>query len=422
MLATMDPAGRYDAVQYICLGAEAPSLEVAQQWIRPGRQVLNTYGPSETTVIISQGEILPNEEITFGDFIPGVKVVLVDEDLRESQHGEVIISGPGVAAGYLNDPARTAQKFIEWNGERYYRTGDLARRTSKGLVWAGRADFVVKNRGFLINLEVEVEPALVSFGPVRRAAAFKWRDQLVGYVEPSNVDVDELRSFMKAHYDPFIVPDKIVALGEFPLNVNGKTDRHALQALLDEEAIQDEGLLDGNRAMSTHDTLRLVFAKCLQIPSKGLTHTASFSRLGGNSLMAVRFCRYMRVKGLLISVQNVLRLDTIERMEAHLLTEDSNEPVLLQEVEEVPPPASTPVPDLQKLLLSQTQQNPVLNGIVCTLRLLALCRSPVIGFRKRSRPSKRGERARQRRLPCSHSQRCRLLGNMGCQDRTWKGF
>ena len=65
---------------------------------------------------------------------PGLKVVLVDEEMKESNYGKVMISfsGPGLAAGYLNNPTLTKTKFIEWNGMRFYRTGDLARRTQVG--------------------------------------------------------------------------------------------------------------------------------------------------------------------------------------------------------------------------------------------------------------------------------------------------
>jgi long-subunit acyl-CoA synthetase (AMP-forming) len=111
-------------------------------------KVYNTYGPSEMTCIISFGELNADEEPPCGDLIPGVKVVLVDEDLREYDHGEAMIADPGLAAGYLNNPELTANNFIQWNGERFYRTGDLARRMEKGqLVWAGRAILSLRIEG-----------------------------------------------------------------------------------------------------------------------------------------------------------------------------------------------------------------------------------------------------------------------------------
>ncbi|KAF5855854.1 hypothetical protein ETB97_008318 [Aspergillus alliaceus] len=162
-----------------------------------------------------------HHEVSFGELIPGVKVVLVNEEMKESNYGEVLISGPGLAAGYLNNPTLTAKKFIKWNGERFYRTGDLARRTEDGqLIWAGRADSLIKNRGFLINLETEVEPAMQAYPQVNLAVAFQWCDRLVGCVQPSTVDVEELRKFMQSRADPFVIPDMIFAMNSFPLNVN----------------------------------------------------------------------------------------------------------------------------------------------------------------------------------------------------------
>ncbi|OGE52126.1 hypothetical protein PENARI_c011G04902 [Penicillium arizonense] len=112
--------------------AEAPSLEVVRQWIRADKKVYTIYGPSETTCLINFGELDPDKEVPFGDLIPGVRVILVDENLQERDHGEVLIAGPGLAAGYLDNPTLKATNFIEWNGERFYRTGDLARRTKTG--------------------------------------------------------------------------------------------------------------------------------------------------------------------------------------------------------------------------------------------------------------------------------------------------
>lgn len=149
------------------------------------------YGPSETTCVISFiGELHPAQEVPFGELIPGVKVVWGDEEMKESNHGKVLISEPGLAAGYLNNLTLTAKKNIKWNGERFYRTGDLARTTEDGqLIWAGCADSLVKNRGFLINMETEVEPAIQAYPQVNLSVAFQWRDRLVCCVQPSTVDV-----------------------------------------------------------------------------------------------------------------------------------------------------------------------------------------------------------------------------------------
>lgn len=360
MLAILNPSGPYESVRYIFLGAEAPKLEVVRQWITPQRKVFNTYGPSETTCIISLGEIKPDEEPPFGDLLPGVRVVLVDEELEECNHGEVLITGPGLAAGYLNNPDLTAQKFIQWRGERFYRTGDLARRNADGqFVWAGRADSLVKNRGFLINLETEVEPAMRSFKSVRLAVALKWRDRLVGYVQPADIDTAALRAFMKERFDPFIIPDEIQAMDNFPVNVNGKIDRRALEAQLEMRLTQDDGFELNGHDVSAYDALRMAFSVCLHVAFRELDRESSFTRLGGNSLAAIRLSNILIEHGHLVSVVQILKLDTIALLEENLSRSgqfDQSEG--LEDSEEVP------VTDVQKAMVSRSLKNPVLYAIV----------------------------------------------------------
>ncbi|KAH8805421.1 putative nonribosomal peptide synthase [Xylogone sp. PMI_703] len=353
MLAILDPVGPYD------------------RWITPNRKVFTTYGPSETTCIISFGELKPDEEPPFGDLIPGFNVALVDENLEECDHGEVMITGPGLAAGYLNNPELTAQKFIQWKGERYYRTGDLARMTAQGqLVWAGRADSLIKNRGFLINLETEVEPALRSFPTVRLAVALKWKDKLVGYVQPAAVDIEELRLFMKERFDPFVIPDEILALDSFPLNVNSKTDRRALEAMLEARYPQNEDILDDDdQHLSAYDALRLAFARCLHAVLNELDKDSSFTRLGGNSLAAIQLSNFLKKRGYSVSVIQILKLDTIGLLEESIKSlsnpnglDHDHDPTLSSE--------EARATDLQKLMLSSSLQNPLSFAIISTTKYI----------------------------------------------------
>lgn len=371
MLAILDPSGPYESVRYIFLGAEAPNLDVVRRWITPNRKVLNTYGPSETTCIISLGELKPDEEPPFGDLLPGVTLALVDEDLRECDYGEVLIAGPGVAAGYLGNPELTAQKFIWWKGQRFYRTGDMARRTVDGqYLWAGRADSLVKNRGFLINLETEVEPAMLSFPGVERAVAMKWQDRLIGFVQPSTIDVEELRHFIKAKVDPFVVPDQVLAVATFPLNANSKTDRRALVAQLDERASQAEsGWELMGHDVSSYDALRMAFAVCLHVPFNDINSESSFTRLGGNSLAAIRLANELKQHGHWISVAQVLKLDTVGQLQDNVVSLAA-----VDEGQEVNGGgySSEPIPatDVQRAMLSRSFNNTSLYALIGTAKYI----------------------------------------------------
>lgn len=378
MLAALDPLGSYNRVRYIFLGAEAPKLEVVRRWITKSRKVFTTYGPSETTCVISFGELHPDREVPFGELIPGVRVVLVDKEMKESNYGEVLISGPGLAAGYLNNPTLTAKKFIDWEGSRFYRTGDLARRSEDGqLLWAGRADSLIKNRGFLINLETEVEPAMQAYPQVNLAVAFQWRDRLVGCVQPSTVDVEELRKFLQNREDPFVIPDMIFAMDNFPLNVNSKTDRLALKAQLDEKLGQDDAadgivsVLETDR-LTAYDALRLAFSRCLQNRFKTMDRGSSFTRLGGNSLTAIQVSNFLKQRGYMIPAAQILKLDTIERLEGRL-RRHSDVDVTEREITSLRATA-TPV---QQLFLNRSLETPHTFAIIGLTKYIGdPCRTP----------------------------------------------
>ncbi|KAK3938303.1 acetyl-CoA synthetase [Diplogelasinospora grovesii] len=352
MLAALDPAGGYEGVQEIYLGGEAPSLSVVRQWITPKRNVI---------------QMDPDNEPVLGQIIPGVKVVLVDENMQEAEVGEIMIAGPCLAVGYMKSPELTAKKFIVWNGERFYRTGDRARRTPRGLVWAGRVDRLVKNRGFLINLESEVEPALLRFPPVRTATAFIWRDKLVGFVQPSTVNTDELRTFMKTDFDHFVVPDKIIAVDDFPLTANSKVDQSALRTKLDARLVDGEDVLDEEKTLSTRDALRLAVSKILDVPLRELDETSSFTKHGGNSLLAIKLSQFLLKLGCSLSVAQVLKAETIGEMEE--ACSDRVGSVHSRQDDDPAPESSLAVPmtDMQKLMLSQSQQDISSNCLVIKL-------------------------------------------------------
>ncbi|KAF5242838.1 hypothetical protein FANTH_8503 [Fusarium anthophilum] len=305
VLAVMDHSGDYDRVRYIYLGGEAPVMDVVNRWMTPTRKVLTTYGPSETTATISFGELRPKEDPPFGELILNVEVVLGDENLQECSYGEVMITGTGLAAGCYKNPELTAQEFIEWNGKRVYRTGDLARRYKDGqIIWAGRAYCMIKNRGFLVNLDTDVEPALALFKPVRVAVAFKCRERLVGCIQPANVNIEELRQFIKERYDPFIILDIIVAPDSFPVLPNRKTNRGVLKDQLGEGEAEDEELTfkGETKTASAYDVLRL-------------NETSASTKNGGNSLTALKLTNLMNKKGFSVSVLDVLKLDTIGQLQ-----------------------------------------------------------------------------------------------------------
>ncbi|MEJ8630480.1 AMP-binding protein [Sphingomonas sp. I4] len=110
---------------------------------RPGLRLLNTYGPTETSVTATWTEVQPGKRITIGKPLPGYTAWIVDEALRPveaGQEGELVIGGPGVGVGYVNRPDLTAEKFtmtpfdtVSGGPERIYRSGDLVRLDAAGI-------------------------------------------------------------------------------------------------------------------------------------------------------------------------------------------------------------------------------------------------------------------------------------------------
>ena len=156
LLATMDRD--VPTVRTLLVGGEACPADLVRRWARPGRRMLNTYGPPETTVTATWTELTPGRAaVTIGTPLPTYRVYILDEKLRPLPRGgtgEICIGGPGVAAGYINRDDVTADRFVpnpvtgDRDAPRIYRTGDLGRITAdEEIEYLGRIDTQVKIGG-----------------------------------------------------------------------------------------------------------------------------------------------------------------------------------------------------------------------------------------------------------------------------------
>jgi mycobactin peptide synthetase MbtE len=232
----------------VACGGEPVPAELAARWL-PGRRFFNVYGPTETTVVVLTDEVtgIPADPLPLGTPTPEHRAHVVDGELRPvppGEVGELVIGGPGVAAGYLNSPELTARKFVEdpfSPGERLYRTGDLARLRPDGrLEFAGRADRQVKVRGQRIELG-EVEAALGAHPDVGAVAVEAvpgpGGTRLVAFLTPASAPADEdIHAYAGDRLTEAMRPAAIRRLAELPVNsVTGKIDRPALRALAESE-------------------------------------------------------------------------------------------------------------------------------------------------------------------------------------------
>jgi D-alanine--poly(phosphoribitol) ligase subunit 1 len=216
----------------------------------PHSQLYNTYGPTETTVAISRvlltKELLKDfSRVPIGYPKSDTEVVIVNENLQEvpvGEVGEIVITGPSVTKGYLNNSQKTKEAFLTVNRQRAYRTGDGGRQLPNGLLaYEGRLDFQVKLHGFRMELE-DIDHYLNASHYIKQALVVpKYRDnkvqQLVAFVVANAHQFPKeflLTKAIKAELGqrvmPYMIPQKIVYVAHLPRTANGKLDRKQLIA------------------------------------------------------------------------------------------------------------------------------------------------------------------------------------------------
>jgi non-ribosomal peptide synthetase-like protein len=321
-------------VRLLILGGEACPQELVARWCRPGRRMVNTYGPTEATVIATYADCDPARPITIGKAVPGYHVCLLDERLcpvPPGVVGEIHIGGPGVGRGYVGRDDLTRERFVAnpadagGSAPRLYKTGDLGRLNADGdIEFMGRADTQVKLRGFRIEL-TEIESALLGNAAVRAAAVTVREDipgarQLVGYVVPRDglrVDEQHLRGLLRAHLPSYMVPAVIDVLPALPALPSGKVDRRALPPPRGREIAARPDHVPPR----TRPEEKIVAAwEKLFTPARVSVRDDFFTDLGGHSLLAAGMVSELRrdPQFAALSMRDVYDHPTVEELAAHL--------------------------------------------------------------------------------------------------------
>ncbi|QNI09009.1 amino acid adenylation domain-containing protein [Mycobacterium kubicae] len=296
-LAALWPAEALEAVRLLIFGGEACPAELAERLAVDGREVWNTYGPTEATVVACAAKIDGTGPISIGLPLAGWDLAVVDADGEPVSYGEIgelVIGGVGLAR-YL-DQDKDAEKYaplptLGWR--RAYRSGDLVRLQRDGLLFCGRSDDQVKVGGRRIELG-EVDSALVNLPKVSGGACAVRRTAtgtpvLVGYVvsaDPS-FDLKVARNKLAEHLPAALVP-RLVRIDELPTRTSGKIDRDALPWPPPGHSDTEET----PHLTGTTGRLAELWRDLLGTPVAGAE--ADFFELGGGSLAAAQLVAGLR--------------------------------------------------------------------------------------------------------------------------------
>ncbi len=300
------PTG-FKGLRHLLFGGEAVEPKWVREVLENGRpeRLLHVYGPTETTTfamwqeVTSAGDLVP-----IGRPLTNVQIYLLDEHLRPvpvGVPGGLYVGGCGLARGYLDRPALTAERFIpdpfsSEPGARLYQTGDLARFLTDGCVdFLGRSDQQVKIRGFRVE-PGEVEALLSAHPHVAQAAVVAREDRpgerrLVAYFvakEGQTCGAGELRRDLAARLPVYMVPQVVVQLERLPLTANGKVDRRALPAV--EDVREETEMVAAQTAVE--EVLVGIWSELLDLARVG--REENFFELGGHSLLATQVMSRVR--------------------------------------------------------------------------------------------------------------------------------
>ena len=323
-------------VRILILGGEACPQDLVNRWCRPGRRMVNTYGPTEATVIATYTECDPKKPITIGRPVPNYSTCILDSEMRPvpaGEAGELHIGGIGLARGYVGRPDLTAEKFVTnpyardgSPASRLYKTGDLVRFNAQGEIeFLGRIDTQVKIRGFRVEL-AEIESVLMQCPGVQSAVVTVREDtpglqQLVGYViarEPAgSLDEDSLRVALRARLPVYMVPALIETVAGFPTLPSGKVDRKQLPPPRPRAAQEQRAVVEPRTELERK--LVALWEK-LFAPTPVSVHDDFFLELGGHSLLAARMVSELRKDAQLhgVSMLDVYNHPTIGKLAAKL--------------------------------------------------------------------------------------------------------
>ena len=316
-------------LRYLLAGGDVLSVPHVRRALEtlPGTTLINGYGPTENTTFTTCHRITPADcerpSIPIGRPIANTSVLILDEldrPVPAGIPGELHTGGDGLALGYHNDAALTAERFVSLGGGRLYKTGDLCRWLPDGTIeFIGRRDHQVKVRGFRIELG-EIEAVLASHPEIRQSKVAVRGDssetkRILAWAlteQGSLLDATALSAWLAERLPAYLRPDGVMLIDSFPVTANGKIDIAALpdpargiQATTAAPFSPPQG--------ETEAKLAALWSELLELQEIG--RDDDFFALGGHSLMALRlFSRINREFGRTLPLAALLNHPTIARL------------------------------------------------------------------------------------------------------------
>ncbi|WP_448856189.1 Pls/PosA family non-ribosomal peptide synthetase [Corynebacterium camporealensis] len=339
-LAGLWPAEALDNIRLLIVGGEACSQELVDRLATDEREMWNTYGPTEATVVASAARMRPGHPVNIGLPLNGWDLVVIDAEsnpVAPGEVGELVIGGVGLAR-YL-DPAKDAEKYAplpSMGWDRAYRTGDHVRLEEDGLYFVGRVDDQVKIGGRRIELG-EVEAGVAALDNVYNSAVAVQKTPggesvLVGYVSLDNPDFgfnhDAAHKRLAESMPAALVP-RICVMDELPIRTSGKVDKNALPWPLPGVGVDAQGLTP------TESWLAELWVDVLGVSVE--SENADFFELGGTSLAAATLIGRIRERYPTVAVRDLYDHPRLGSLAEHIAGAEERPAAVHDEPREVTP-------------------------------------------------------------------------------------
>jgi len=320
-LVALWPTESLADVRLLIMGGEACPPEIGTRLAGPGRELWNTYGPTEATVVACGAQLTGEGPVRIGLPLDGWDLAVVDEHgarVQPGEVGELIIGGVGLAR-YL-DPAKDAEKYAPFptlGWRRAYRSGDRVVYDEQGLMFAGRGDDQIKLGGRRIELG-EIDNALLALPGVVSAAAAVRKSRagnqiLIGYVTvEARFEADAAKEHLREIMPAALVP-RLAEVASLPTRTSGKIDRDALPWPLAtaENHPQPAAQLEGTAAWIAELWLEVLGAVVTN-------EREDFFDLGGGSLTAAQMVSRLRARYPEVTVADLYENPTLRALAAML--------------------------------------------------------------------------------------------------------